>query len=50
MARRSPNRAVAVAKVRGPADALAMIEPLAAKLGGYFYFHGARGARLACNP
>jgi RNA polymerase sigma-70 factor (ECF subfamily) len=40
------NRAVAVAKARGPADALAMIEPLAAKLGGYFYFHGARGAVL----
>jgi RNA polymerase sigma-70 factor, ECF subfamily len=40
------NRAVAVAKVRGAADALAMIEPLASKLGGYFYFHGARGAFL----
>ena len=42
----SLNRAVAVAKVRGPAEALAMIEPLANKLGGYFYFHGARGAFL----
>lgn len=42
----SLNRAVAVAKLRGPADALAMVEPLAAKLGGYFYFHGARGAFL----
>jgi RNA polymerase sigma-70 factor (ECF subfamily) len=42
----SLNRAIAVAKVRGPADALAMIEPLAGKLGGYFYFHGARGAFL----
>src|SRR5262249_13433133 len=40
----SLNRAIAVAKVRGPADALAIIEPLADKLGGYFYFHGARGA------
>jgi RNA polymerase sigma-70 factor (ECF subfamily) len=40
------NRAVAVSRSRGPADALAMIEPLAAKLGGYFYFHGARGAFL----
>ncbi|MGE3710052.1 MAG: RNA polymerase sigma factor [Hyphomicrobiaceae bacterium] len=40
------NRAVAISKVRGPEDALAMIEPLAAKLGGYFYFHGARGAFL----
>lgn len=40
------NRAVAVSKARGAADALAMIEPLAAKLGSYFYFHGARGAFL----
>jgi RNA polymerase sigma-70 factor (ECF subfamily) len=40
------NRAVAVSKVRGAADALAMIEPLAPKLGSYFYFHGARGAFL----
>jgi RNA polymerase sigma-70 factor, ECF subfamily len=40
------NRAVAVSKVRGAAAALAMIEPLAPKLGGYFYFHGARGAFL----
>lgn len=42
----SLNRAVAVGKVRGPEEALAMIEPLAGKLGGYFYFHGARGAFL----
>ncbi len=42
----SLNRAVAVAKARGPAAALDMIEPLAAKLGSYFYFHGARGAFL----
>ena len=42
----SLNRAIAVAKVRGPSDALALIEPLASKLGGYFYFHGARGAFL----
>ena len=40
------NRAVAVWKARGPADALAMIEPLGAKLGAYFYYHGARGAFL----
>ena len=40
------NRAVALSKSRGPAEALAMIEPLAAKLDGYFYFHGARGAFL----
>ncbi|WP_309604912.1 RNA polymerase sigma factor [Phenylobacterium sp.] len=40
------NRAVAAGKARGPAEALAMIEPLAQALGGYFYFHGARGAFL----
>jgi RNA polymerase sigma-70 factor (ECF subfamily) len=40
------NRAVAVAKVRGPAEALAMIEPLAPALSGYFYFFGLRGALL----
>jgi RNA polymerase sigma-70 factor (ECF subfamily) len=40
------NRAVAVSKVRGPAEALKMIEPLAAKLGGYFYFFGLKGALL----
>jgi RNA polymerase sigma-70 factor (ECF subfamily) len=40
------NRAVAVAKVRGPAEALAVIEPLASKLSGYFYFHSARGKFL----
>lgn len=37
------NRAVAVGKVHGPAAALALVEPLANALGGYFYFHGARG-------
>ncbi|MDB5509705.1 MAG: hypothetical protein JWL93_2174 [Hyphomicrobiales bacterium] len=40
------NRAVAVAKVRGPQAALDMIEPLAARLSGYFHFHGVRGAML----
>jgi len=40
------NRAVAVSKARGPAEALAMIEPLAEPLSGYFYFFGARGAFL----
>ena len=40
------NRAVAVSKVSGPAEALKMIEPLAAKLGGYFYFYGLKGALL----
>jgi RNA polymerase sigma-70 factor (ECF subfamily) len=40
------NRSVAVAKLRGPEDALAMIEPLAGKLAGYFYFFGVQGAFL----
>ena len=40
------NRSVAVAKTRGPEAALAMIEPLAARLSGYFHFHGAKGAYL----
>ncbi len=40
------NRAVAVAKLRGPEAALAMIEPLAARLGGYFHFFGVKGAFL----
>lgn len=40
------NRAVAVSKLKGPEAALAMIEPLEKRLGGYFHFHGARGAFL----
>ncbi|MGH6887749.1 MAG: RNA polymerase sigma factor [Rhizomicrobium sp.] len=40
------NRAVAVGKTRGPAAALALIEPLAPKLSGYFHYFGARGAFL----
>ncbi|MFG1362963.1 RNA polymerase sigma factor [Xanthobacter versatilis] len=40
------NRAVAVSKVRGAAAALAMIEPLAPQLSGYFHYFGARGAFL----
>ena len=40
------NRAVAVARLHGPAAALAMIEPLAAQLGGYFHFFGVKGALL----
>jgi RNA polymerase sigma-70 factor, ECF subfamily len=40
------NRAVAVAKVAGPAAALALIEPLADRLEGYFHFFGLTGARL----
>jgi RNA polymerase sigma-70 factor (ECF subfamily) len=38
------NRAVAVSKLKGPEEALAMVEPLADRLNGYFYFHGVRGA------
>jgi RNA polymerase sigma-70 factor, ECF subfamily len=40
------NRAVAVDKVHGPQAALAMIEPLAARLNGYFHFFGVKGALL----
>jgi RNA polymerase sigma-70 factor (ECF subfamily) len=40
------NRAVAVAKIRGPEAALAMIEPLGTRLGGYFNFFGVKGALL----
>jgi len=40
------NRAVAVSKARGPEAALAMIEPLANDLAGYFYFFGVKGAML----
>jgi RNA polymerase sigma-70 factor, ECF subfamily len=40
------NRAVAFAKLQGPAAALAMIEPLAAPLAGYFHFFGVKGALL----
>ena len=42
----SLNRAVAVAKLHGPAAALAMIEPLGEQLPGYFYFFGVKGALL----
>ena len=42
----SLNRAVAVAKLRGPAVALAMLDALAKDLPGYFYFFGVRGALL----
>jgi RNA polymerase sigma-70 factor (ECF subfamily) len=41
------NRAVAVSKLQGPAAALAMIEPLADRLGGYFHFFGVKGAWLS---
>jgi RNA polymerase sigma-70 factor (ECF subfamily) len=40
------NRAVAVAKLRGPAAALEMIEPLGPRLSGYFHFFGVKGALL----
>jgi RNA polymerase sigma-70 factor (ECF subfamily) len=40
------NRAVAVAKLKGPAAALAMIEPLGTALAAYFHFHGVKGALL----
>ena len=45
------NRAVAVSKVDGPAAALAMIEPLAIPLAGYFHFFGVRGGAVgAARP
>lgn len=42
----SLNRAVAVAKVRGPAAALVMVDALSKTLPNYFYFFGVRGALL----
>lgn len=40
------NRAVAVAKVRGPEAALMLIEPLEERLSGYFHFFGLKGGLL----
>lgn len=40
------NRAVAVAKLHGPAAALAMVEPLGEDLTNYFHFYGVKGALL----
>jgi len=40
------NRAVAVSKVRGAAEALAMLAEIAQPLDGYFHFHGVRGGLL----
>ena len=40
------NRAVATSKVAGPQAALAMIEPLAERLSGYFHFFGLKGGLL----
>ena len=37
------NRAVAIAKLRGPEAALAMVEPLEQQLSGYFYLFGFKG-------
>jgi RNA polymerase sigma-70 factor (ECF subfamily) len=41
------NRAAAAMRIRGPAEALAMIEPLGQRLAAYFNFHGMRGALLS---
>jgi RNA polymerase sigma-70 factor (ECF subfamily) len=40
------NRAVAFGKVHGPEAALAMIEPLDARLSGYVHFFGVKGGLL----
>ena len=40
------NRAVAVARLRGPEAALSMIGPLAGPLADYFHFHGLKGGLL----
>lgn len=40
------NRAVALFKSEGAEVALELVEPLADRLSGYFYFHGVRGALL----
>jgi RNA polymerase sigma factor (sigma-70 family) len=40
------NRALAVAELRGPGQALGEIEPLAARLAGYHLFHAARAELL----
>ncbi|NGO75527.1 RNA polymerase sigma factor [Streptomyces sp. YC504] len=40
------NRAVAVAEVAGPAQALKAVDRLAAQLGGYRHFHAVRGDLL----
>lgn len=40
------NRAVAVNKVHGPAQALAMIEPMEERLSSYFHYFGLKGALL----
>ena len=40
------NRAVAIAKLRGPEAALALIAPLENELSGYFHYFGVKGALL----
>jgi RNA polymerase sigma-70 factor (ECF subfamily) len=40
------NRAVAVSKLKGPEEALTLVETLGGKLDGYFYYHGLRGGLL----
>ncbi|WP_091737119.1 RNA polymerase sigma factor [Phenylobacterium immobile] len=40
------NRAVALSRAEGPAEALALITPLEERLSGYFHFFGAKGAFL----
>jgi RNA polymerase sigma-70 factor (ECF subfamily) len=40
------NKAVAVSKLQGPDAGLKLIEPLADRLDGYFYFHGVKGGLL----
>jgi RNA polymerase sigma-70 factor, ECF subfamily len=40
------NRAAALSKSAGAEAALALVEPLGECLGGYFYFHGLKGALL----
>ncbi|RCS22227.1 RNA polymerase sigma factor [Phyllobacterium salinisoli] len=40
------NRAVALEKVHGPAEALSLIEPLEEKLSGYFHYFGVKGGLL----
>ncbi|PKA41288.1 RNA polymerase sigma factor [Rhizobium sullae] len=40
------NRAVAVSKLKGPEEALKLVDTLGEKLDGYFYYHGLRGGLL----
>ncbi|WFU86012.1 RNA polymerase sigma factor [Rhizobium sp. CC1099] len=40
------NRAVAISKLKGPEEALRLVETLGEKLDGYFYYHGLRGGLL----